>query len=72
LDTSKIDGILSDAGMKLKKEFPFFEFFVLLVPLNPEDVKHLSAEEMRQMEHVAISSATKALEGFLKNPKSPG
>jgi hypothetical protein len=71
LDASKIDGILADAGMKLKKEFPFFEFFVLLIPLNPKDVGHLSREEMQQMERICISSATRALDDFLKNPKSP-
>lgn len=72
MDASKIDGILADAGMKLKREYPYFEFFVFLIPMNPEDLKNLTAEEKRQMERVTISSATKSLDDFLKSQKFRG
>jgi hypothetical protein len=66
LDPSRIDQILSDAGEKLKKEFPIMEFFVFLLPFDPAMFSHLGAEEKRRMESDAISAATKVFENNLK------
>lgn len=66
MDSSRIEQILSDAGEKLKKEAPGLDFFMILLPLSKTVYSHLSAEEKQRMEHTVISSAHKALEGYLK------
>lgn len=66
LDSSQIDLILSDALEKLKKEFPTLDFFMFLQPFDKRMFSHLSAEEKRQMQNNAISSATQVFDSYLK------
>ena len=67
MDSSRIDGIMADAGEKLRKEFPYMEFFFILLPFEKEKILALSTEERQQMERAVISSASDTLSAFLNH-----
>lgn len=66
MDSSQIDLILTDALEKLKREFPTMDFFLFLQPFDKKMFAHLGAEEKRQMQNDAISSATQVFSNYLK------
>jgi hypothetical protein len=66
MDSSQIDLILTDALEKLKKEYPTMDFFMFLQPFDKSMFAHLSAEEKREMQNNAISSATQVFSTYLK------